>query len=89
MIFQNSYRFFCNNYLSSGKIIVYEEKLYWLVGRYLFFFSCAVQNPQKVYESSLKSISAENLKRDLYIIASDEMQEEILDLRDRRKPVNI
>lgn len=40
----------------------------------MVLFSCAVQNPQKVYESSLKSISADNLKRDLYIIASDEMQ---------------
>lgn len=73
MIFQNSYRFFCNNYLSSGKIIVYEENCIGCrVGT--CSFSCAVQNPQKVYESSLKSISAENLKRDLYIIASDEMQ---------------
>jgi hypothetical protein len=64
------------------------KKIVLAVGSALVLFSCAVQNPQKVYESSLKSISAENLKRDLYIIASDEMQEETLDLRDRRKPVN-
>ncbi|MCT3947245.1 M28 family metallopeptidase [Elizabethkingia anophelis] len=50
------------------------KKIVLAVGSALVLFSCAVQNPQKVYESSLKSISAENLKRDLYIIASDEMQ---------------
>lgn len=50
------------------------KKIVLTVGSALVLFSCAVQNPQKVYESSLKSISAENLKRDLYIIASDEMQ---------------
>ncbi|WP_395762985.1 M28 family metallopeptidase [Elizabethkingia anophelis] len=50
------------------------KKIVLAVGSALVVFSCAVQNPQKVYESSLKSISAENLKRDLYIIASDEMQ---------------
>ncbi|AQX05203.1 M28 family peptidase [Elizabethkingia meningoseptica] len=50
------------------------KKIVLAVGSALVLFSCAVQNPQKVYESSLKSISADNLKRDLYIIASDEMQ---------------
>ncbi|MCL1665638.1 M28 family metallopeptidase [Elizabethkingia ursingii] len=50
------------------------KKIVLAVGSALVLFSCAVQNPQKVYESSLKSISTENLKRDLYIIASDEMQ---------------
>ncbi|WMC06211.1 M28 family metallopeptidase [Elizabethkingia anophelis] len=50
------------------------KKIVLAVGSALVLFSCAVQNPQKVYESFLKSISAENLKRDLYIIASDEMQ---------------
>lgn len=50
------------------------KKIVLAVGSALVLFSCAVQSPQKVYESSLKSISAENLKRDLYIIASDEMQ---------------
>ncbi|MCP1252561.1 MULTISPECIES: M28 family metallopeptidase [Elizabethkingia] len=50
------------------------KKIVLAVGSALVLFSCAVQNPQKVYESSLKRISAENLKRDLYIIASDEMQ---------------
>ncbi|WP_407482033.1 M28 family metallopeptidase [Elizabethkingia meningoseptica] len=50
------------------------KKIVLAVGSALVLFSCAVQSPQKVYESSLKSISADNLKRDLYIIASDEMQ---------------
>ena len=56
------------------------KKIVLAVGSALVLFMCCSE-PQKVYESSLKSISAENLKRDLYIIASDEMQEETLVLR--------
>ena len=49
------------------------KKIVLAVGSALVLFMCCSE-PPKVYESSLKSISAENLKRDLYIIASDEMQ---------------
>ena len=50
------------------------KKLMLVVGSATILFSCAVNNPQKVYDSALKSITAENLKKDLYVIASDEME---------------
>ncbi|QCX52586.1 M28 family metallopeptidase [Elizabethkingia sp. JS20170427COW] len=49
------------------------KKLFLTMGIAMMVSSCAVSS-QKVYQKSLNSISVENLKRDLFTIAGDEME---------------
>jgi len=50
------------------------RKLFLAIGTAILMTSCAVQTAENAYNQSLKSITVDNLKKDLYTIASPEME---------------